>query len=41
MIAAKEAGMKVLVVRSQFFADGDFSDASYVVNHFTEIRATF
>lgn len=41
VIAAKEAGMEVLVVRSQFFADGDFSDASYVVNHFTEIQPNF
>ena len=41
VIAAKEAGMEVLVVRSQFFADGDFSDASYVVNHFTEIQPNY
>lgn len=38
MMAARSADMEVLVVRSQFFMDGNFSDARHVIDEFTDIR---
>ena len=38
LMAARSADMEVLVVRSQFFMDGNFSDARYVIDEFTDIR---
>jgi HAD superfamily hydrolase (TIGR01509 family) len=38
MIAAHSAGMEVLVVRSQFFMDGNFSSAKYRIDEFTDMK---
>lgn len=41
LLSAREAGLDVLVVRSQFFLDGKFTDAKLITNEFSDLHPIF
>ena len=41
LLSARQAGLEVLVVRSQFFFDAQFSDAKLIANEFSELDPIF
>lgn len=40
-LAARDAGMDVMIVRSQFFINESFSGAKFVLNEFTDFQTTY
>ena len=41
LLSARQAGLEVLIVRSQFFFDSHFSDAKLIANEFSDLHPIF
>jgi HAD superfamily hydrolase (TIGR01509 family) len=41
LMSARQAGLEVVVVKSQFFADGNFSGAKLITNEFSDLMPIF
>lgn len=41
LMSARQAGLEVVVIKSQFFADGNFSGAKLITNEFSDLTPIF